>query len=307
MTRHLQHIIGKKVFQEGWSSSVYLDSHCKRELSFLADHLIKFNGKLIPVSKTGDRTIQHEEICQYLNEICFSDKDVPNLIVSDASDRSAFVYHSNEFIQMYDYEFDEVETSLSSGHRELLATLKFLKECKENGTKFSSTIIYWQTDSKNNFIFLSRGSRQPKIQSDVVSIKVLERELGITIIPVWTPRSHSRIVLADLGSKFSSSSDEWGIDRAVLDNFFCLFECSPTVDCFASEVNTICASYFSKIPQNKCSGINFFCQELIPGNVYFCCPPPVKDVENTIKHLLKFSNILAILVIPHWYLAHFWS
>ena len=122
---------------------------------------------------------------------------------------------------------------------------------------------------------------------------------------MWTPRSHSRIVLADLGSKFSASSDEWGIDRTTLNNIFCLFDCFPTVDCFASEVNTICSSYFSKIPQNKCSGINFFCQELIPGNVYFCCPP-VKDVDNTIKHLLKFSNILAILIIPHWYSAQFW-
>ena len=142
MTRHLQHIVGKKVFQDGWSSSVYLDAHCKRELSFLADHLIKFNGKLIPVSKTGERTIQHKEICHYLKKICYSDKDVSNLIVSDASDKCAFVYYCNEFVQTHDYEFDEVENSLSSGHRELLATKKFLEECKENKTKFSSTIIY---------------------------------------------------------------------------------------------------------------------------------------------------------------------
>jgi hypothetical protein len=50
-------------------------------------------------------------------------------------------------------------------------------------------------------IFLSRGSRKPLIQDIVADIKCQERKLDIRIIPVWKPRSHARIVLADMGSK----------------------------------------------------------------------------------------------------------
>ena len=305
MTRNLQHLVGKTVVLEGWSSFVQLDEHCIRELSFLADNLIQFNGKLIPVSKTADRTVTHKEIDTILKQICYSDTNVPNLIVSDASDKHAFVYKADEFVQVCDFEFDDVETDLSSGHRELLAVLKFLQDCKDKRVHFKSTLIYWQTDSKNNFIFLSRGSRKPYIQSDIVSIKFLEKDLGITIIPVWTPRNHSRIILADLGSKFSLSSDEWGIDRLQLLSIFNLFAVSPDVDCFASEVNSRCKTFYSKIPQNGSSGINFFSQSLVPNRVYFCCPP-VKEIENTIKHLLHFEGILSLLIIPFWPSAHFW-
>ena len=51
---------------------------------------------LIPVSKSGDRTIQHEEICHYLNKIYYMDKDVPNCIVSDAMDKCGLEYHSTD-------------------------------------------------------------------------------------------------------------------------------------------------------------------------------------------------------------------
>ena len=129
-------------------------------------------------------------------------------------------------------------------HKELLATLKFMKHCKETKTKFNSSIICWQTDSKNNFSFLSKGSRKPRIQEDIVKIKYLELELGITIIPIWTPRSHSRLILADLGSKFNQSSDECGIFRNGLRQIFSKFKLNPTIDRFALEANSICKHFF---------------------------------------------------------------
>lgn len=305
MTRHVQHVVGKQVYKEGWESSMILDEQCKRELKFLEDHLIEFNGKLIPISKTGDRTIVHEEIDRKIQKICYTDSIVKDLVVSDASDKHAFVYKNDDFTEIHDFEFDDVETTLASGHRELLAVLKYLEECKKCNKSFSSNLVYWQTDSKNNFIFLSRGSRQPRIQKDVVSVKLLERDLGVSIIPVWTPRSHSRIVMADLGSKFSHSSDEWGIDRDILFNIFKKFESYPDVDCFASAENFVCKTYFSKIPQKDCSGINFFSQRLTSQFTYFCCPP-VKEVENTLKHLISTANVSSVLVIPYWNSAHYW-
>ena len=305
MTRHIQHVVGKEVFKAGWESSVKLDSHCKRELDFLQEHLFKFNGKLIPGTKEGARTVGHQEISKFIQQVCYSEKILPDLIISDASDSHAFIFYKDSFIRSQEFEFDEEERNLSSGHRELLATLKFLQHCKETKVKFSSSIVYWQTDSKNNFTFLSKGSRKSRIQQDIVKIKFLEMELDITIIPVWTPRSHSRIVLADLGSKFSQSSDEWGISRNQLDKVFKQFNLVPTIDAFASEASSVCTRFFSKIPQNKCIGINFFAQSLNPWEIYFCCPP-VKEIVFTFKKLINTPHIRAIFIIPSWYSANFW-
>jgi hypothetical protein len=76
--------------------------------------------------------------------------------------------------------------------------------------------VYWQTDSKYCYSFLMRGSRKPDIQRIVADIKCCERKLDIHIVPVWTPRSQSRIVTADFGSKMAFSIDEWCIDREDL-------------------------------------------------------------------------------------------
>ena len=86
------------------------------------------------------------------------------------------MFFKDKFIQTKDFKFDAEERDLSSGHRELLATLTFLEDCKQNKVKFSSPIVYWQTDSKNNFIFLSLGSRKPRIQQDIVTINIFGRE-----------------------------------------------------------------------------------------------------------------------------------
>jgi hypothetical protein len=65
--------------------------------------------------------------------------------------------------------------------------------------------VYWQTDSKNCYSFLWRGSRKPDSQRIVTDIKCYERKLDVT---------------ADLGSKMAASTDEWCIDREDLVNVF---------------------------------------------------------------------------------------
>jgi hypothetical protein len=102
-----------------------------------------------------------------------------------------------------------------------------------------------------------RGSRQPEIQKIVTDIKCRERRLDIRIVPVWTPRNQARIVTADLGSKMSSSTDEWCVDREDLAKMFTDMDFKPEFDCMASRRNAICEKYFSKIPQIGSSGVNF--------------------------------------------------
>ena len=126
--------------------------------------------------------------------------------------------------------------------------------------QFSPGKIFWQTDSKNVFNFLRHGSRKPEIQAEVMRIKKLEMNLSVKIIPVWTPREHARLQLADLGSKFSTSTDEWSVSRLVIDAVLNCINVQLTIDAFASVHNKICDRFFSLIPQTRASGVNFFAQ-----------------------------------------------
>ena len=113
MTRHIQHVVGREVFYNGWTTQVSLDSRCRRELAFLQEHLIAFNGKLIPASKSGARVVCYEEISQLIQRICYSEEMVSNLIISDASDTTAFVFLKDKFVQTKEFEFDAEERDLS--------------------------------------------------------------------------------------------------------------------------------------------------------------------------------------------------
>ena len=124
---------------------------------------------------------------------------------------------------MREFELSEEESSASSGLRELLAVHKTLESDPGQFSEFSGGIVYWQTDSKNCYSYLTKGSRLPAVQKLVMDIKHRERKLDIKIVPVWTPRSQARIVEADLGSKLSSSTDEWCVDRRDLAEVFCNF------------------------------------------------------------------------------------
>ena len=253
------------------------------------------------------KTFELEEVSRMVKIIETTETKVENLMVSDASETSAFVYHDGQVELINDHEFDNSEKSTSSGHRELLAVIKTL-ESEQNLSFFinlNNRRLYWQTDSKNSFIFMSRGSRVPSIQKDVIKLKKLEKRLNLQIVPVWTSRNHNRIVLADLGSKFSQSTDEWGVSRDLIQQIFSSWEIQPTVDCFASSSNTICGKFFSKIPQIGSSGVNFFVQDLKVHEIYFCCPP-TKLVGHTWHHLLNHKGITAILICPVWKSANYW-
>ena len=166
--------------------------------------------------------------------------------------------------------------------------------------------IYWQTDSCNCYSFLRKGSKLKHIQADVLKIKILEQRLGIRIVPVWTPRSHARIVLADAGSKYHQSTDEWGIDRTALRQIFEAFDFVPTIDGFASGVNHVTKRFFSLIPQLDTSGVNFFAQKLSPDEEYFLCPP-VSLITDMFHHLERApANCKALAIVPQWSGSMFW-
>jgi len=306
LSRTCQHLMGVAVESQGWHSQVLLSYEAVRELSLLADRLRGLNGQHIFSSVARNKIFSLAETDRLTEQIRSTDLDLPNLFVSDASDSHAYIYRADgQFQVVKEYEFTAEEAAGSSGYRELLAVQKMLEENPEHFTAHKGGSIFWQTDSKNCYSFLMRGSRKPDVQNLVTDIKCKERDLDIRIIPVWTPRSQARIVTADLGSKMSSSTDEWCIDRCDLINLFTKMNYMPDFDCMASRKNAICKNFYSKIPQIGSKGVNFLSQKLSVDVKYFCCPP-VKMIGRVACHLLDHTHVTCLLIVPVWPSAAFW-
>lgn len=304
--RTCHHYLGKHVSQFGWEVSFFLNNQCITELSFFRDIMFQYNGNFIKNSNVPVSIITHSDLLffnTYINEqeITYNCK----LFVSDASDRAAFIYENNHFEIVDEYLFSEEEVLSSSGLRELLAVEKVLTRHSDYFRSLQNNIIFWQTDSQCCFAFLKHGSRKPHIQKIVLRIKHFEFLYKIRIIPIWCPRTNFQMQLADLGSKLSTSTDEWSIDDISIAQILKKFAVIPTVDAFSSNVNAKFVKFFSKIPQIGTSGINFFAQRLSSEEIYWCCPPP-KFVVRTIKHILSHPNITGIVILPIWKSAYFW-
>jgi hypothetical protein len=122
----------------------------------------------------------------------------------------------------------------------------------------------------------------------------------------WTPRTQSRIVMADLGSKMMASTDEWCIDRDDLIKMFKELNFLPHLDCCTSRKNTSWEKFYSKIPQIGSCGVNFLAQDLKENVKYLCCPP-VKMIGKAICHLIEKENFCSLFIIPVWTSAAFFG
>ena len=178
------------------------------------------------------------------------------------------MFEAEKFRIVEEFAFDQEEMSYGSGHRELQAVIKTLEKHKER-IAIDRTVIYWVSDSKNVNHLLKKGSRRRDIQETVLKIKEWERQLGIRIVPIWKPRTVSDIVMADLGSKMYKSTDEWGINMALLKKIQRYVGEEVTIDGFATGANKRVPRFFSKYPQKGMLGMNFFAQDLESGEVYW--------------------------------------
>ena len=304
--RHCHHYLGKHVTDFGWNVKFMLDQQCLSEIKFFRNIMFKYNGNSIKNSNTAIKIFEHSEI-EFFKTCIVEEEFRKNckLFISDASDNCAFIYENDNFEIVEEFIFNEYEALSSSGLRELLAVEKALSSQPVYFQSLSNHIIYWMTDSQCCFAFLKRGSRKSQIQKVVLRIKQFEFQYNIKIIPIWSPRTSIQIQLAVLGSKFSSSTDEWSIDKISYDAILNYFNVVPTVDCFSSNSNSKCLKFFSKIPQVGTAGIDFFAQTLICSEVYWCCPPP-KLIIQTIKHILSFVNVTSIVILPIWKSSNFW-
>jgi len=300
LSRTFQHLLGSRDESEGWHCKVLLTYEAVRELSMLLEKLTALNGQHIFTAESRTKVFELSETDRLTSKVKTTDEHVENLFVSDASDSHVFVFKADgRFQYVREFELSDTEKKESSGYRELLAVRKALEDDPAQFTEFAGGVIYWQTDSKNCYSFLTKGSRIPKIQDLVMDIKHRERKLDVRIVPVWTPRSQARIVEADLGSKLNSSTDEWCIDRQDLAEVFSALDYWPSLDCMATSRNSVCEKFFSKIRQIGSAGVNFLCQDLKSDCLYYCCPP-VKLINKVVGHLLEKTGVTCLLIVPVW-------
>ena len=164
---------------------MYVTHRIAKALSFIVECVYELNKHHIFTAASVSHMVDFVESVRYVLEVKHSASDISNLFVSDASESHAFVYCADgTFAYVSDFEFSAAEANLSSGHRELLSIVFALEKHPDVFCQFSPGKIFWQTDSKNVFNFLRRGSRKMEIQADVVQIKKLEKKLSVKIVPV---------------------------------------------------------------------------------------------------------------------------
>ena len=301
--RRTHHLLGGAVILGGswenpnWEATVSLDWQSLEELRLVRRHITERNGAR--VQNMVEKVIIKAGKSRFGVQLGHNLEEEYTVMVSDASDEKAFIFEAEEFKLVKDWAFDKMEREMGSGRRELRAVKNFLNLHRTELEKCEKK-IFWITDSQNLFYFLRRGSRQKDIQRDIVEIKVKEHELGISIIPIWTPRETQEIVWADLGSKQDQSTDEWGVCekdfRKIQDRLRTRF----TVDGFATKENKKCEKFFSKFPQVNCAGIDFFSQEMKEEESYWLCPP-VKLVPKTIDCVKAMrGRVRAAVALPDW-------
>lgn len=128
-----------------------------------------------------------------------------NYFVSDSSSSYAYIYNhcDNSFARIYEFPPDIKESS--SGYRELMAIVYTLT-CNDL-SMFSNSNALWSTDSTTVYFWMSRGSKIPFVQRQLLTIKQLEIKYNFTLKCSWLPRSNPIIVRADEGSKLAMSTD----------------------------------------------------------------------------------------------------
>ena len=101
-----------------------------------------------------------------------------------------------------------------------------------------------------------------------------------------------------MGSK-KSNTDEWSLDNASYAQVLSKFGLTPTLDAFASQSNTKCARYFSKLPETNTAGVNFFNQTINISDILYVCPP-ISCISRAWRVLTKISGLTSIIVVPYW-------
>jgi hypothetical protein len=196
----------------------------------------------------------------------------------------------------------ESNTWLQEGVEELRAVWTTLNMEAEKTRQAAGGRIFWETNNRNGYKFLKAGARQKEAQSWATRVKKEEKRLQVEVVPIWSGLpTFTGVDQRGPGQ----STDEWSVRSECLKPVLDRFRILPSVDGFATAANAKCSKFFSKGPQPGTSGINFFSQELVSSEIYYCCPP-VKSAAHCIRKLFRYKNVTAVLVVPFWPSAMYW-
>jgi len=305
MTRNTQHRLGWIVNTQGWEATLQLREVDREELIWLRTNLKAFNG----------RGIREEDGPEEKRQAILEEKTesvdpqlVHSVVEADLRENGADSYilgPDQQFSQITEHTVGEVQETYEA-IQEIECITRILLARVEEGEVGAWRRMFWRTTCRLCHVWIRKGVRAPILRSWVVRLKWAELSAKTEVVPVWQPVSPLEINIADRRSQTYSSTDEWSVSRAALEEVFRQFGIRPTVDAFASRSNSICEKFFSKWPQVGSSGVNFFAQSLVPEEIYFCCPP-VKDIGHMLNRLKAFHDVTAILALPHWCGHTYWG
>ncbi len=282
LSRSLQHQLGQHAQLFGWTGRFLISLANQAELTLLILQLPRFNRTAIPNTHAISHVYTLQDVLTKTEDILHSANPVPALFVSDASASHSFIYLADGTFSYVDFPFTDDQAAASSSFRELLAIHQALVNDSHVFASFSSQLVYWQTD-----------------------IKRKERDLNIAIIPVWTPRDHSRIAAA--GYRFATITYEWFIDRvslAAVFQHFLFFPGPNSVDCFALSANSVSDAFYSLIPQQNSLVVNFFANLARQPDLFLC--PLVSQITRAFRRILSLPGKRSLLIVPHWPSSAFW-
>lgn len=104
-------------------------------------------------------------------------------------------------------------------------------------------------------------------------------------------------VEADMESRNSELRTEWKLHESIFKSVQLYFDFFPTIDLFASRLNTQLPRFFSYRPDPEAEVINAFC--VLWTNIKFYCFPPFSCVGKVLQKII-FDQATGILIVPNW-------
>ena len=179
VSRESQHQLGKVVIASGWNAVMNVSPRMIEELSLCKIYLNSYNGKPIRY-ESKHTTIVKPAHKTYLLENWDPNNDARELItmVSDASDKSAYIFQADTFQIVAEFPFNDNEAQASSTLRELSAIHKLLTVNEDFLRNNKGRLILWLTDSQSLCHIMRRGSRVRQLQGMVLKIFELQHKWG---------------------------------------------------------------------------------------------------------------------------------
>ena len=305
MLRSGQCFLATKVQEQGddaWDTEFEVPKEVIDDLEFIKDNLDDYNTQPILNNSTGfclNSVANVEDLVRPVLE----GEQFGGVWAGDSSETLAVSYSVIDPINDIIVErFTDDEKQLSSSSRELKGVENTVEKMKDNLKKINPTILYWLTDSQVVCRWLMKGSSIQSVQKRLVKLFKMLHVLGLRLVPVWLPREHELIVLADSVSKFHDT-DDWGLDRK---SFSILEKLSPrkfTLDAFANCTNKQVDKFYSKVASPGTAGVNAFMQNWSEDYAFVC--PPVKLVIEVYRYI-QTVPCCGVLVIPFWPKNTFW-